>query len=166
MRAKKLLCVMGMTAAATSCAGGIEGPMGPSMAEQIDDYVATLDQLPLLPSRIEDAPPSNPEREGDYSCTRTNLEETRQYDKIVAYGANSESLWPGAIVRGDTMADGLLTQVVFPRKPLAFSISLENLAGPKSIRMEAPALSRSRRFTPRISSRSRSGWTSTRSPRA
>src|SRR5205814_9610117 len=61
--------------------------------------------------------------------------------KIVAYAANSESLWPGAIVRGDSVYTGLFTQIVLPRKPMTYSISLGNLNGAKSATMAKPSLS-------------------------
>ncbi len=64
--------------------------------------------------------------DGNYSCTTENLKETRQFDRIVAYAANSDSLWPGAIVSADSVASGLFTQIVLPRAPATFSVSLEN----------------------------------------
>jgi len=107
----------------------------------IDDYVRGLPALPVdPPSRVASAP-SPASREGDYSCTTTDVAETRQYDRVVAYAANSDSMWPGAMVAGESVQNGLFTQVVLDRAPLAFSVSLENIAGPRSGVMEHPSLS-------------------------
>jgi thiol-activated cytolysin len=107
----------------------------------LDGYLKGLKDLPSDPPSSEEGDKSAPQRDGDYSCTTTNLQETRQYDKIVALSANSESLWPGAIVSGDSVYTGLFTQLVFDRAPLAVSISLENLGGGKAMLMSKPSLS-------------------------
>lgn len=130
----------------TGCTAAIDEPAGevePTWEERaaIDEYVRAIGTLPADDPQVVEGDTSAPEREGDYSCTRQNLSETRQHDKIVAYAANSETLWPGAIVRGDSVYDGLFTQVVLDRQPLAFSVSLENLVGGKSATMDSPSLS-------------------------
>ena len=107
----------------------------------IDDYIRGLDRLPADPPSLRIGDPSVPTREGDYSCSTTDVAETRQYDRIVAYAANSDSMWPGAMVAGNSVLDGMFTQVVLDRAPLAFSVSLENIAGPRSGVMDSPALS-------------------------
>ncbi|MBI4508270.1 MAG: thiol-activated cytolysin family protein [Deltaproteobacteria bacterium] len=108
---------------------------------KIDSYIRGLEQVPVDPPQIIEGADDVPVREGDYSCATQNFTETRQYDKLVAYTANSESLWPGALIRGDAIQTGLFTQVGFERAPLAFSISLESLSGAKSAIMQQPSLS-------------------------
>jgi thiol-activated cytolysin len=128
------------------CTAAIDEPVGddaPTRDERaaIDEYIRGIGTLPADAPQVVEGQTSPPERQGDYSCTRQDLSETRQHDKIVAYAANSETLWPGAIVRGDSVYDGLFTQVVLDRRSLAFSVSLENLVGGKSAIMERPSLS-------------------------
>lgn len=110
-------------------------------ADSIDAYLRSLPYLPTTPPGVDQHATGDPVREGDYQCVTQNLTETRQYDRIVAYAANSDSLWPGAIVAGDSIYDGLFSQVGFERRPLTISVSLENLAGSKSARLEHPSLS-------------------------
>lgn len=123
----------------TSPEGG--GDAGPPAAAQIDAYVRSLGRLPEIVPFVEEGVPSPAELEGDYSCTRRSFLEARQYDEIVAYATNSESLWPGALIAGDAVQTGRFTQLVLPRAPLSFSVSLENLGGGKSATMQSPALS-------------------------
>ena len=124
---------------AIGCSTELVGP--PAPGPSIDAYIAGLPYLPVDPPAVQMGTPSAPTRDGDYSCTTQNLKETAQYDRIVAYAANSDSLWPGAIVDADSIATGLFTQIVMPRAPATISVSLENLAGSKQATIETPDLS-------------------------
>ncbi len=121
----------------TACA---EAPVATESAE-IDQYIQTLPYLPVEPPAVVNGPATAASRDGEYSCTTENLRETRQYDRIVAYAANSDSLWPGAIVNADSVVSGMFTQVPMRRAPATFSVSLENLEGTKKATLEAPTLS-------------------------
>jgi thiol-activated cytolysin len=141
-RALSALAALALLPAACSSEIGEQPPdTVVDQRELINEYIRDLPPLPSDPPSVVEGETSAPEREGDYSCTTQNLAETRQYDRIVAYSANSESMWPGAILRGDSIYSGLFTQLVFDRAPLSFSISLESLAGGKSGVMEQPSLS-------------------------
>jgi thiol-activated cytolysin len=110
-------------------------------AREIDAYIAKLPYLQVDAAAVTPGTPSAPARQGDYACTTQNLKETRQYDRIVAYAANSDSLYPGAIVGADSVVTGLFTQIVLPRAPAKISVSLENLAGKKHAEVASPSLS-------------------------
>jgi thiol-activated cytolysin len=140
-----LLAASLASVAATSlaaCAGDVMVP--PAEGNAIDAYIAGLGKLVDDPSQVTEGARSPAEREGDYSCSTQDYKETRQYDKIVAYAANSQSLWPGALVAGDAITSGLFTPIVMDRKPLSFSVSLENIAGTRSATIDDPSLSRFR----------------------
>ncbi|MBX3158147.1 MAG: thiol-activated cytolysin family protein [Deltaproteobacteria bacterium] len=108
--------------------------------DRIDAYIRSLPYLPVEPANVVEGPPAAAQRDGDYQCTTENLRETRQYDRIVAYAANSDSLWPGALVSADSVLTGLFTQVVLPRNPQTISVSLENLQGSKQAAIPEPSL--------------------------
>ncbi len=112
----------------------------PHMAE-IDTYIQSLPHLPVAPAEVVSGAATTASRDGDYSCTVENLKETRQYDRVVAYAANSDSLWPGALLSADSVVTGLFTQQVLPRAPATISVSLENLSGSKRATIESPSLS-------------------------
>jgi thiol-activated cytolysin len=124
--------------ALAGCTADLGAPIDSSGA--IDAYIRSLPDLPADPPQVVEGARSDPQREGDYQCTSQNLAETRQYDKIVAYAANSEALWPGAMVAGDSIYSGLFTQIVMPRAPETVSVSLDNLAGAKSAVLDHPSL--------------------------
>ncbi|MBA3456514.1 MAG: thiol-activated cytolysin family protein [Deltaproteobacteria bacterium] len=107
----------------------------------IDDYIESLPYLPVAAAEVQEGAQSAEASEGDYSCTTQNLKETRQYDRIVAYAANSDSMYPGSIVSADSVLTGLFTQIVMPRASATISVSLENLAGGKTAQIAEPSLS-------------------------
>src|SRR5262245_40144718 len=138
---------------------GCSNDMVPLESGVIDDYVQGLPYLPVKDAVVEQGNRSATERDGDYSCSIQNLRETRQYDRIVAYAANSDSLWPGAMVAGDSMYSGLFTQIVMPRRPATISVSLENLAGTKKATIAEPSLSNYREALSEILTKTITGAT-------
>jgi len=120
---------------ACSFSGGSPPP------NEIDAYIASLPYLAVEAAAVAEGTPSAAAPEGDYSCTTQDLKETRQYDRIVAYAANSDSMYPGAIIGADSVMTGLFTQIVLPRAPATISVSLENLAGSKQAVVADPSLS-------------------------
>jgi thiol-activated cytolysin len=123
---------------------GIEGEIREETTANkrvMNSYLENLDQLPDEPSALKAGEKSATEIDSNYSCYTQSFSETRQYERLSGFAVNSESLWPGAIISGAAVQSGVFTQVVVPRLPLTFSVSLENLAGPKSATMESPSLS-------------------------
>ncbi len=116
-------------------------PGDPVEESEIDQLVRSVPALPAdPPSRTEsEAGPTS--RRGDYQCVTRTVTETQRHEDLVAFAANSEAMWPGAIIRGDSIASGLFTQIVRPRAPATISVSLENIDGARSAVMEAPTLS-------------------------
>jgi thiol-activated cytolysin len=116
-------------------------PADAARASEIDALVRAIPTLAAdAPARVE-GDPGPAAREGDYQCFTRAVTETRQHEDLVAFAANSESMWPGAIVRGDSVASGLFTPIVRPRRPATVSVSLENIDGSRSAVMDAPSLS-------------------------
>jgi thiol-activated cytolysin len=141
-----LLAALGGPSGCAASGDSVDGPPGsdpgdPGRASDIDKLVRAI--APLLadePARAESAP-GPAVREGDYRCTSHAVTETRRHEDLVAFAANSEAMWPGALVRGDSIGSGLFTQIVQPRAPATISVSLENIDGARSATMEAPSLS-------------------------
>ena len=114
----------------------------PDGNSDIDEYIFALGTLELPASDLEEGVAGAPVENGDYVCSTTNMLETKQFDKIVAFANNSGTLYPGAMIGGTTLSDGTLTPKVFDRAPLTFSASLEGvLDGDVSATMESPSLS-------------------------
>jgi len=127
------------SACATGCTTDLGEGAGPQ-GGQIDQYIQSLPFLPVAPPAMVQGTSTAPARDGDYQCSSQNLQETRNYDEIVAYAANSDSLWPGALVSADSVLTGLFTQIVMPRAPATISVSLQNIAGTKKATITDPSL--------------------------
>ena len=138
MRSTSFLFLAAAASAASACSTAME-PVG-QVEDSIDSYIRTLPYLPVDPVGTTPGSATPAQVSGDYSCTTQNLSETKQYDSIVAYAANSDSLWPGALVDADSVLTGLFTQIVMPRAPATISVSLENLGGTKQATIANPSL--------------------------
>jgi thiol-activated cytolysin len=135
-----ILFLPALLLATSACSATIGDTDTRADADAIDAYLRGLPYLPSAEPGLDEGDRSVPSRQGDYQCTSQSLSETKQFDRIVAYAANSDSLWPGAIVAGDSVYAGLFAQVGFERGPLTVSVSLENLTGKKSATLDAPSL--------------------------
>jgi thiol-activated cytolysin len=137
------LAVPGIIVVAAAACHAIASDEEPLVGEsaEINAYIRAIDSIRADPSRVVEGEFDDGQRDGEYVCRSQQVQETRQYDEIVAYNAGSEALWPGALLRGDSVMTGELSQVVFDRQPATVSISLENLAGAKSAKIDEPSLS-------------------------
>ena len=112
------------------------------MGGDIDAYIIGLGTPQTPAEELIEGEVTPATASGDYTCSEQNLSETKQFDKVVAFAANSGTLYPGALVGGESIQTGTLTPKVFDRAPLSFSASLEGVIdGPVSATLEAPSLS-------------------------
>lgn len=129
----------------------------------IDQLIAGLGKLPLADAKRVEGPPGAPAPDGDYQCVKTPIEEVRQYDQLLGQLSVGDVLWPGSILRGDSVYSGRLTPLVLPRAPLKFSVSLESLGGgARSATLAEPSLSSYRDAVGQILAQGVSGSTPAR----
>jgi thiol-activated cytolysin len=120
--------------------GGGEGGEAERRAA-IDAYVIGLGTPDAPPDTFVAGAPTRPDPDGPYVCTDREVDETRQYDRIVAFAAHSHALYPGALVAGEAIDTGTFTPIVLDRAPLRFSASLEGvLDGAISGELAEPSL--------------------------
>ena len=62
--------------------------------------------FPVEEADVTEGNCSSEAREGDYQCSTQSLVETRHYDRIVSYAANSDSPYPGRPGSGAKIARG------------------------------------------------------------
>jgi len=108
----------------------------------IDQLFVDLGKLPAMPPHRLEGSPSAAIPSGDFTCVDTPIDEVRQYDQLLGQLSVGDVLWPGSLLRGDSVYSGRLTPIVLGRAPLTFSVSLESLGnGTRSATMQAPSLS-------------------------
>jgi thiol-activated cytolysin len=110
----------------TACA---VDPSASESQKAIDKLFENVGRLPLEPARHIEGPPGPAKTDGDFQCVATQVDEVKQYDQLLGQLAIGDVMWPGALLRGDSVYTGRLTPLVFERAPETFSVSLESLAG-------------------------------------
>jgi thiol-activated cytolysin len=136
-----LLCLAFLACSSSPTLPAPDDEPDPDERAAVDELVRGVEPLPAAPPGRVEGPPGPTNRRGDYECAVRPVTETRQHEELVAFAANSESMWPGALIRGDSVGTGLFTQIVRSRAPATISVSLENLDGERSATMEEPSLS-------------------------
>ncbi len=108
----------------------------------IDQVFAGLGTLPVEPPRRIEGPPSAPIADGDFQCVDRSVDEVRQLDQLLGQLSTGDVLWPGSMLRGESVYTGQLAPLGFERAPLTFSVSLESLGDrTRSATMTTPSLS-------------------------
>lgn len=123
--------------------GGDESEFDP---DAIDDFVYGLGHIEIAAEApLEELPCDpmggfcpEPWQEGEFLCQFVDYSETTHAKSITAL--QPESLWPGAIVRGQDSYAGDIVPIVTERAEGTFSISLDSLQGSPVGEMEAPTL--------------------------
>lgn len=125
-----------------ACASNAPPPTVDTSDNAIDQLFAGIGTLPVdEPHRIAGmAQP--PVADGDYQCVDTPIDEVRRFDQLLGQISVGDVLWPGSMLRGDSVYSGQLTPIALARAPLTFSVSLESLgSGSRSAQLAAPSLS-------------------------
>lgn len=65
--------------------------------------------------------------EGRFICVETDYRMDKNLDEVVVFDVNALGLWPGAIVQGQDLDNGLLTLITQPRAPLRVGTNLPGL---------------------------------------
>jgi len=111
-------------------------------AQQINEYIQGLGELPPVTEETVENSQTLPVADGDYECTSQNLTETRSISEVSILQDGTTTLFPGAILRGDSLAGNGFTETAFARKPMTYSLSIQDGAtSPKSATMQNPTLS-------------------------
>lgn len=76
-----------------------------------------------------------------YIVTKTKIERTKHFEDIVTFDPNVDALYPGAIIQGKTLQQGILTPINLPRNPI--DLTLTQMSDPSintSMRVKNPSL--------------------------
>lgn len=116
---------------------------GPSEAEQIDEYVQGIGELPPVEeNRVEGVEAPFDSGDDNYECTTQSVTETQALSEVAILQNGTTFIFPGAILRGDSLSGGGFTETAFERTPMTYSLSvLDGGSGPRSATMQNPSLS-------------------------
>jgi thiol-activated cytolysin len=111
-------------------------------AEEIDAYLRNLSGVPAGEEETVVNSEAGPEAQGDYSCLTQNLTQTTRVEEVSVLGGSTTGLFPGALLRGDSLYTGQFAEAAFARQPMTYSLSVQDGTGAaRSATMEDPSLS-------------------------
>jgi cysteine-rich repeat protein len=114
----------------------------PSSNPEIDEYILGLGQLPPVQSDKESGPLQPFDSGNDnYECTTQTVTQTESLSDVSVLSVDTNFIFPGSILRGDSLTGGGFTETAFDRKPLTYSLSvLDGGSAPRSATMQNPNL--------------------------
>ncbi len=110
-----------------------DDPVAPGSTDPVDPAEVNqfINSLPAweVPSDVEEPPVDLGDQEDFeanqyYRCAAVEYDLKRNFDDIIAVGANATALKPGMIVQGNGVKDGSLSTIGLKRSPLSLSINL------------------------------------------
>lgn len=113
-------------------------------SEEFNELVRALeylDQPDEIPVPVEIEVIDSAETSGDYVCSVKRYKAAPGYDELFLMDPTTDVIYPGAIIKGESIPTGEYIPVVADRKPMTISVSLQNIAGSPSRTIEEPKLS-------------------------
>jgi hypothetical protein len=116
------------------------------VAVDMTAFNASLLELPPIVQPAELASPvlvsdGGSHNDGTYTTTTKTYKAAPGYTEMIAMDPTTDVIYPGALIKGESISTGMYTPIVFPRKPLTLSISLENIEGDVARTIDDPKLS-------------------------
>jgi len=118
-------CDDGNTLNGDGCSSDCEEE-SPSEAQLIDEYITSLGVLETQPPSQEVGPAGPVQNIGPYECRTSTVTEVKVFDRYTSQGAIVNQIYPGMLMRGDSLQDGSFEEVPLPKKPLTLSINVGN----------------------------------------
>ena len=141
----KLLCICALMQLCVSCANNDEEINEQAIAEEeaaiINEELAKLaafsqpDEIPQPELLNED----KPEKENEFECVVRKYKVAPGYDQMMILNPTSDVIYPGAMLKGESIPTGEYIGINGGRAPITLSISLENIAK-ASVEIENPGL--------------------------
>ena len=109
------------------------------------DFDKTLANLQAFSQPAEIVEPElqdseDPERDDEFECIVSYYKAAPGYDQMLALDPTSEVIYPGAMLKGESIPTGEYIGINGGRAPITLSISLQNIDGTASVEVENPAL--------------------------
>lgn len=77
----------------------------------------------------------------NFSCTSQDFYEAKGLYELLCLDPTTDSIWPGSILRAETILSGGFATITLARAPMNISVSLEGIQGSPARTIETPSLS-------------------------
>jgi len=114
----------------------------PNTSSSIDSYIKNAKE-PIQAMESDTIATGQPQvtSDGVYTCTEKKVSLGYGYNQQIILNPQTDVIYPGALLDGNSIVSGAYTPIVIDRSPLTISTSLENLSGNKSKDVPNPSLS-------------------------
>lgn len=112
-------------------------------AEQINQELMQLQSFsqPDEISTPELLKEDDPIRDNEFECIVKKYKAAPGYDEMMILDPTSDVIYPGAMLKGESIPTGEYIGINGGRAPITLSVSLENIDGTSSVEIEKPELS-------------------------
>jgi len=134
----------------TSCSKDEDGPVDPPISqEDATEFNAAMAQLgefdqPIEANQPEQTGESDPERDDSdrsLECVVKTFKASPGFDEMLTLDPSTDVIYPGAVLKGETIPTGEYVGINLDRKPITLSASLTNISGSPVVTIEDPKLS-------------------------
>lgn len=100
--------------------------------EILKELINATYPIPVMPPEYSKSVFTEHITEGNikYNIESETVKLAAQFESMVAFNPNTQGLWPGCVVQGKDLPDGILTPINFPRNSI--SLGITNLQGKKN----------------------------------
>jgi len=143
---------------------------GPVSGKKAEDFNALMASLPNFdqpdeiaePQVTDEDPPSRDEEDPSLECYTTFYKHAPGFNDMLALDPSTDVIFPGAILKGETIPSGEYVPIVADRAAITLSASLTNISGSPVVEVTDPKLSTVREQVKTILDQEVTGATSAR----
>lgn len=117
-----------------------EPPVLDNMDEEIDDFILSLPPVQFEPEQAPSVDSTKTEQDLEYNYTIDYYSVAAGYDEQIVLNPQTDVIYPGALLKGESILDGSYIPINAVRKPITISTSLQG-ADSVSVVVEDPKLS-------------------------
>ena len=141
-----LLCFLVLAACSKEETGNNGGPIQGSEADAFNALVADLsdfDQPAEVgePELLNEDPPERDSDDASLECYTTYFRHAPGFNEMLALDPTTDVIFPGAILKGESIPTGEYIPIVANRAPITLSASLTNISGSPVVEVTDPKLS-------------------------
>jgi thiol-activated cytolysin len=114
--------------------------------KEFDEAVKALTYLDqeselTTPHELETEEEESRDGESEYECSVTRYKASPGFSELFLLDPTSDVIYPGALIKGESVTTGEYIPIIADRAPITISISLENIGGTPKADVENPTLS-------------------------
>ncbi len=132
-----------------ACSKDDDGGSYPINGKKAKDFNTLMASLPAFnqpeelkePTVLDQTPSERDTEDTSLECYTTSYNAAPGFNKMLALDASTDVIFPGAILKGETIPTGAYVPIIADRTPITLSASLTNIEGSPVVEVIDPKLS-------------------------